>query len=117
MLTIAIYSLGAVIGVLALAGGLLALWRLIPRPQSSIDFSDLRIRVAELETAFAGFADQYELSYVRNAAKLGKLRRALAKERGEDIEEPEDEPPPQPAPTLVEQPSKAELRRRAGLGG
>lgn len=116
MLEIALYSLGSIAALLALSGGLLAFWRMIPRDLPSAELTSLRGRVSELETVFAGFADQYELSFVRNAAKLGKLRRALAKERGEDVEEEADVQPQTPATTIPEPPSKDTLRRIA-FGG
>lgn len=115
MSTFVAYSLGAVLSVLALAGGLLALWRLIPRQLPVERISDHEMRLSELETIFASFAAQFELEINRSKQKLARAKRALAQERGEDVEE-ETPPaaPAQPAPSPLD--LKAELRRRA-FGG
>lgn len=117
--TIAAYSLGAIASVLALAGGLLALWRLIPRSMPVERITDHEARLTGLEIAFEGFAAQYALTNTQSKAQIGKLRRALARERGEDEEDiPAEQhlaaPQPVPAQPLD---LKAELRRRAGIGG
>lgn len=90
LLTAFIYSLGALSGVLSAAGAFWLFQRVTLRPLDQQSLRDALADLAELKLTFAGFADQYELTYIRNAAKLGKLRRALAKERGEDIEDPEE---------------------------
>lgn len=111
------YGLGAISAVLFLAAGLITVHRVIPKLLPADEISELRARIATLELTFQGFADQYELSVVRNTAKIGKLRRQLARERGDD---PEEEEEPQTAPVVNAVPPtpadlKTELRRRAGL--
>lgn len=92
MLTTALYSLAAISGVLVLTGAIWTVARAIGASQALGALSDLRTRLQELEQAFAFFADQYELAYVRNAAKLGKLRRKIeALQDGDDDEQDEPE--------------------------
>lgn len=110
------YSLLAVAGVLALVGGLTAIWRLTPRHAPSKQALEALQRVETLDIVFQGFADQYELSVNRNAQKIRRLRRSLAQERGED-EEDEPVPSPQPTAPAPVQTLKDELRRRAFSGG
>ena len=77
------------------------------------------MRVTELETGFQSFAAQFELEVNRSKQKLARLKRDLARERGEDMEE--EEPgrpgPAETAPVLpLDGPHlKADLRRKAGL--
>jgi len=115
MSTIAIYTLLAVVGVLALTGGLVAIWRLIPRHSPSAQALAALERVGVLETIFTGFADQFELSVNRNSQKVRRLRKALAQERGEEEEEDVHTVAAAPSPQLVE--TKDELRRRVNAGG
>ena len=94
MSTIAFYSLGSFGAVLALAG---AFWvgRLLSRPYPDAKaVREALARQEELEIIFQTFAAQFELTINRDQAKLGKLRRALARERGEEEEEPEPETVP-----------------------
>lgn len=120
LLTALNYSLGALSGVLSAAGALWLFWRLTPRPLDQEALRDALTDLADLKLAFAGFADQYELAYIRNAAKLGKLRRQIAKLRDEDIiEDDGDEAPADGVVTLPPAtaagagrvPSKADLWR------
>lgn len=115
MIEMILYSLGAVLAVLAVLAGALAAFRLIPKPPPRQDELAAHARIDALEMAFAGFADQYELSFVRNNAKLGKLRKALARERGEEEEEEEPQREVQNPAPHVQLVGKDELRRRANL--
>lgn len=110
------YTLGAIVALVMLFASALAAYRLIPWDRGNAEQRDIVERLLTLETVFQGFADQYELSFVRNQAKLGKLRRALARERGEEPEEPEG-PPQEPAEpsVLTSRDDLERLRRQRGL--
>lgn len=84
------YSALAVVAVLVAAGAIWVVAQAAGAAQALSAMSELRTRITELETAFGGFAEQFELSYIRSAAKIGKLRRQLAKERGEDEDSDEE---------------------------
>lgn len=96
MVEVILYSLLALVGSLIVAGAIFAVGRVIGAAGALEGVSELRTRITELEIAFAGFAEQYEISNTRSAAKIGKLRRKI--ERLEDGEEdhPEEEPQHQP---------------------
>lgn len=111
MIDIVLYSLIALAGSLGLAGGLLAIYRLTPRTPASEDAIAAHRRLDDMEVVFESFRAQYELENTRSLAKLGKLRRALARERGEEEEEVIDVIPTVPVHPEVRQ-SKAELRAR-----
>lgn len=108
------YGVGAVIGVLVLMGGLLALRAYIPAPTPTQDTTAAHRRLDDLEVVFESFRAQYELENNRSSAKLRKLRRQLARERGEDVDdEPAPEPSIAPAPVPAGVETKAQLRARA----
>lgn len=99
MLTTALYSVAAICGALVAFGAIWVVARAIGAAQALGALSDLRTRLTELEQAFAFFADQYELAYVRNAAKLGKLRRKI--EALQDGDDDDQDEPEEAAPALV----------------
>lgn len=112
MSTLLTYSLLALVGFLTLLAALLAA-PMIRRafPATQWDEPALQ-RLDRLEIAFEGFAAQYALSNTQHAAQLGKLRRALARERGEEEEEDTPPPPPEVLPSAAEPVDQMELRRQ-----
>lgn len=114
MWQIALFGVGTIIGVLAFIGGLLALRAYIPAPTPTQDTTAAHRRLDDLEVVFESFRAQYELENNRSSAKLRKLRRQLARERGEDVD---DDPVTEPlADRAGEGPvleTKAQLRTRA----
>lgn len=103
--TIVAYSLGASAALLTLLGGHLAIWRYFWTGSSAKIVHELQMKVTELEFSVVSIADQFEQSVRTNSSKLGKLRRQLARERGEDIEDVEEasDQVPGPGPAGVEQ--------------
>lgn len=116
MWIIGTYTLLAVVAVVALSGAAFIVGVRQGAETAAAQLSEARMRLTELETAFAGFSEQYELSYVRSSAKIGKLRRTLARERGEDDEEDSGQEalPQLPAPTAQQsaEDHKLQLRRQ-----
>lgn len=109
--------LAVTIGALIVIGGAVAALRLIPVPATPDNIRAVRAELSDLQVQFLDFADRYELSVARNAAKVGKLRRKLAHAEGDElVEEDEVEPNPAPPPPTtpgVVQMSKADLWNRA----
>ena len=92
------YSLLALGAVIVLSGAIFIMGRAMGAAGALEGASELRQRVTELEIAFASFAEQYEISNTRSAAKIGKLRRKI--DRLEDGEDPEREEEPREVSTL-----------------
>jgi hypothetical protein len=100
------------LAVLTVTGGIIAALRLIPRPPTPDNIQAVRGELADLQAQFLDFADRYELSVSRHVAKVGKLRRKLAKATSDDLEEEEeypDEPEAPPAPVALAPSTKATL--------
>ena len=93
------YSLLALGAVLVLSGAIFIMGRAMGAAGALEGASELRQRVTELEIAFASFAEQYEISNTRSAAKIGKLRRKIDRlEDGDDPDREDDPALPLPAP-------------------
>lgn len=114
MWQIVLYGVGAITGVLAFIGGLLALRAYIPAPTPTQDTTAAHRRLDDLEVVFESFRAQYELENNRSSAKLRKLRRQLARERGEDVDdEPEARATPEQTTQAAPFETKEQLRARA----
>lgn len=122
MVELLTYSLLAIAGVLVLSGAIWTVAAGFGAARALEALSDLRTRTTELEIAFQGFAEQYEISNTRSAAKIGKLRRKVERlEDGDDEDEESGtarEAPSlgvQPAPRIVSGSDVLRVAREKGL--
>lgn len=116
LLTYSLLGLGAAIVV---SGAVFVVGRTIGAAAMLEGTSELRTRLSELEIVFAAFAEQYEISNTRSAAKIGKLRRKVERlEDGDDGDDEEGEAPPVVAPAppqLVTGSDVLRLARQKGI--
>lgn len=106
-------------GVSVIAGAIIAAWRLIPVkelgnvPQQRL--SDLEEVVEALRLAQIDFADKWETTVRRNNTRVGRLRRKLAKERGDDEDDDEDDEVPAEAVLPFQPPAAPAASGKAAL--
>lgn len=114
MTSIIVLVIAAAAGACMVLGAAVAAFRLIPRPPTPENVKALRGDVVDLQRQFLDFQDKYELSVTRNTAKVGKLRRKVARLQDEEYDGDDDLDAPTHAPAVpAAQParplSKAEL--------
>lgn len=107
MLEILSIGLVASLGVAGVTGAIIAALRMIPH-RAGAEVPTARLEGVEagldaLRLSLAEIADHYELTTKRNATRVGKLRRKVARLQGDDEEEdPDVEPAPElPLPAAV----------------
>jgi len=107
MLEILSIGLVAALAVAGVTGAIIAAWRMIPH-QPGAEGSTARLEGLEagleaLRLSLAEIADHYELTTKRNATRVGKLRRKVARLQGDEEEEDSEvEPAPElPLPVAV----------------
>lgn len=98
-------GLAVAIGISVLVAGLLAAWRLIPRPEAPPDLQSLYAEVQANRTMILDLTDKYE-TVTQRARARGRKKKVW-----EEEDAPESAPAAAPAPPAPE--SKAELRARA----
>ena len=107
MLEILSIGLVASLAAAGVTGAIIAAWRMIPhRPGAGVPTARLESLEAGLEAlrlSLAEIADHYEITTKRNATRVGKLRRKVARLQGDDEDDDQDiEPAPElPLPTAV----------------
>jgi len=96
--------------VAVIAGAIIAAWRLIPhRTTAAVPLDRLQTledAVEAVRLVQIDFADKWETTVRRNNTRVGRLRRKLAHERGEDEDEDDevDDAPQLPMPGPVADP-------------
>lgn len=104
-------ALVATLAVSVAAGAIIAAWRMIPYGSSG-EVPTARLETVEdaldgLRLSLVDLADKYEITIRRNATRVGKLRRKVARLQGDDEDEDEDVEPVQPEIRPVASPCAA----------